>query len=38
MLQFSEAVYEEKWQVEDMTCHLAHDIKEAEQIMKQDPH
>ena len=31
---FSEAVYEEKWQVEDMTCHLAHDIKEAEQIMK----
>ena len=21
---FSEAVYEEKWQVEDMTCHLAH--------------
>ena len=31
---FSEAVYEEKWQVEDMTCHLAHDIKEAGQIMK----
>ena len=31
---FSEAVYEEKWQVEDMTCHLAHDIKEVEQIMK----
>lgn len=31
---FSEAVYEEKWQVEDMTCHLAHDIKEAEQIME----
>ena len=31
---FSEAVYEEKWRVEDMTCHLAHDIKEAEQIMK----
>ena len=27
---FSEAVYEEKWQVEDMTCHLAHDIKEAQ--------
>ena len=31
---FSEAVYEEKWQVEDMTCHLVYDIKEAEQIMK----
>ena len=31
---FSEAVYEGKWQVEDMTCHLANDIKEAKQIMQ----
>lgn len=31
---FSEAVYEGKWQVEDMTCHLANDIKEAKQIME----
>ena len=25
---FSEAVYEGKWQVEDMTCYLANDMKE----------
>ena len=31
---FSEAVYEEKWQVEDMTCHLAHDIKEKSRYNK----
>ena len=31
---FSEAVYEGKWQVEDMTCYLANDIKEAKQIMQ----
>lgn len=31
---FSEAVYEGKWQVEDMTCYLANDIKEAKQIME----
>lgn len=31
---FSEAVYEGKWQVEDMTCHLANDIKEAQAIME----
>ena len=31
---FSEAVYEGKWQVEDMTCHLANDIEEAKQIME----
>ena len=31
---FSEAVYEGKWQVEDMTCYLANDMKEAKQIMQ----
>lgn len=31
---FSEAVYEGKWQVEDMTCHLANDINEAKLIME----
>ena len=31
---FSEAVYEGKWQVEDMTCYLANDIKEAKQIIE----
>ena len=31
---FSEAVYEGKWQVEDMTCYLANDIKEAKTIME----
>ena len=31
---FSEAVYEEKWQGEGMTCHLSHYIKEAEQNKK----
>ena len=31
---FSEAVYEGKWQVEDMICHFANDIKEAKLIME----
>lgn len=31
---FSEAVYEGKWQVEDMTCYLANDRKEARTIME----
>lgn len=31
---FSEAVYEGKWQVEDMICYLANDIKEAKEIME----
>lgn len=31
---FSEAVYEGKWQVEDMICYLAKDVKEARQIME----
>ena len=32
---FSEAVYEGKWQVEDVTCTLAKDMDEAESLLKE---